>query len=88
MEDKNLTDAIALKTLARNHVDNAPVCDDMGNSQKEDVVEVVHGLWERNENDKIVCTVCKNEPLLDDFGFWSMSKYCPNCGADMRGDQL
>ena len=45
------------------------------------------GRWERNEHDKIVCSNCKNEPLLDDFGFWSMSNFCPNCGVDNRGEE-
>lgn len=40
-----------------------------------------HGHWERNENGKIVCSRCKVEPLLDDFGFWCESNYCPNCGS-------
>ena len=51
---------------------------------KRDTVK--HGKWERNENGKIVCSVCKNEPLLDDFGHWEMSPYCPHCGARMDGD--
>lgn len=63
--------------MAVSEIDNAPTVD---------AIEVVHAKWERNEHDKIVCSRCKNEPLLDDFGYWVMSKYCPNCGAEMDGD--
>ena len=48
-----------------------------------DVVQVVHGRWVNGRCDK--CG--KHAP------FWSMastyykSDFCPNCGADMRGEQ-
>ena len=55
------------------------------NAPTVDAVEVVHGRWERNKNYDVVCSICKNEPLLDEFGHWDMSHYCPNCGAKMDG---
>lgn len=51
-----------------------------------DAIPVAHGRWERNEHNKIVCSRCKNEPLLDDFGHWALSTYCPHCGLEMDGD--
>lgn len=32
-----------------------------------------------------VCSICRQEPLeLEEYE--SLSNFCPNCGADMRGD--
>ena len=52
-----------------------------------DVREVKHGKWKINADDlfpvesTMECSVCHHEqPLnIDD-------NYCPNCGADMRGE--
>ena len=62
-----------------------------------DVVEVRHGEWlpSRNGVNPIRCGKC-NMPALfvqeqdgfGGFGFYRCpSNYCPNCGADMRGDK-
>ena len=62
-----------------------------------DVVEVRHGVWlpSRNGINPIRCDKC-NMPALfvqeqdgfGGFGFYRCpSNYCPNCGADMRGDK-
>ena len=50
-------------------------------------VEVVHGKWEKAEyNGFLRCDQCKdvyiNEEWLED-GKWN---YCPNCGANMKGE--
>ena len=34
----------------------------------------------------IECSECHKEPLLDAYGDYVYSDFCPNCGADMRGD--
>ena len=52
-----------------------------------DAVEVVHGKWEKAEyNGFLRCDQCKdvyiNEEWLED-GKWN---YCPNCGANMKGE--
>ena len=51
-----------------------------------DVVPVVHGRWVREEDDVLRCQRCNSEPLLDDYGFWVKSCYCPKCGARMDGE--
>lgn len=33
----------------------------------------------------IECSRCHKEPLLDTYGEYVFSDFCPNCGADMRG---
>lgn len=52
-----------------------------------DAVEVVHGRWEDFCRGKMCCcSVCKAEfdnTCNEIHGEWY---YCPNCGADMRGD--
>jgi hypothetical protein len=48
-----------------------------------DAVEVVHGRWVRARKpvtQNMECSVCHKEYL------WSDHNYCPNCGADMRGE--
>lgn len=44
-----------------------------------DVVEVVHGEWVDQIGLK-KCSCCKTHQI-------EISNYCPNCGADMRGDK-
>ena len=49
---------------------------------------VKHGKWALPENVEIaitcICSECKNE-----FPIWAKKdyKYCPNCGARMRGEK-
>ena len=33
------------------------------------------------------CSECKKEAEINPWGFYILSDYCPNCGADMRGEQ-
>lgn len=53
-----------------------------------DAAEVVHGRWDNGD-----CTVCGFDirDLIDGESefrnwVWEGIPYCPNCGADMRGD--
>lgn len=52
-----------------------------------DAVEVVHGRWEKANNRPKsyirVCSVCGKEAYF--CGKGCSYKYCPNCGAKMRG---
>ena len=32
------------------------------------------------------CSVCGDYPLKDAYGHESLSRFCPNCGANMRGE--
>ena len=32
------------------------------------------------------CSECKKEAEINPWGFYILSDFCPNCGADMRGD--
>ena len=48
--------------------------------EKAPIVEVVHGSWESGDSanpQMPTCSVCKNRGTF-------RTKYCPNCGADMR----
>lgn len=31
------------------------------------------------------CSECKKEAEINPWGFYILSDFCPNCGADMRG---
>lgn len=53
-----------------------------------DVRENIHGEWEEITDYKddnvyqwhIICSVCRQR------GMFESDKFCPNCGADMRGE--
>ena len=54
--------------------------------QPADVMPVRHGEWEivvgSNGKEYMVCTCCRvSQDLTGVF------TYCPNCGADMRGEE-
>ena len=54
------------------------------NTPTVDAVPVVHGKWERVKMwtgfETLYCSECNYETNIG-------SNYCPNCGADMRGEQ-
>ena len=61
-----------------------------------DVAEVKRGEWAAYPDEyeicatEFVCSCCKQSfasSELTDEQFFDMMKYCPNCGADMRGDK-
>lgn len=73
--------SVRVETLLQ-AIDNIPAAD---------VAPVVHGQWifekgdGQTSSDGWVCSACNcgfhtNVPYFEDFNF------CPNCGADMRGE--
>lgn len=65
------------------------ILDDIANAEVIDAKPVVHGEWEGWE-----CAACGKpwnylmKQNGDDWGYFDpMPPYCPNCGADMRGEQ-
>lgn len=44
---------------------------------------VRHGRWVVRGQD-IYCSECNEESLYNPFGASKFSRFCPNCGADMR----
>ena len=48
---------------------------------------VKHGMWETNSDrpDSLICSICKCG-----FDMWKHDphNYCPNCGADMRCEEV
>ena len=64
------------------------IADNLRKMRPADVVPVRHGKWMKEDRGHVeYCAVC------DQCGFdWMWSdrvyfKFCPNCGADMRGEQ-
>ena len=54
-----------------------------------DVKPVVHGKWVESSIpcEEYVCSVCGGACWYYDCdGVVAKSRYCPNCGADMRGE--
>ena len=60
-----------------------------------DAVEVVHGHWvslTECANAGVYCSACNKKVYKEDYAWCNRknklrSNYCPNCGADMRGEQ-
>lgn len=52
------------------------------NAPTVDAVEVVHSWWEKSAEGYKICHHCKADVAI----FSGHKNYCPNCGADMRGD--
>lgn len=61
--------------------------EDIDNAPTVEAVEVKHGRWEKASETMPIyrCSVCKERNLFKN-GDNVLSNYCPNCGADMRGD--
>lgn len=54
----------------------------LGDEPTADVVEVKHGEWKQaryTEANLYICSEC-------DAPEYKKHRYCPNCGADMRGE--
>lgn len=45
------------------------------------------GKWVFRDRNECVCSCCKTEAERDGKEDWILSNYCPNCGADMRGEE-
>ena len=57
--------------------------------KKRMLKEVKHGEWEHNKNnDTIKCSMCGFGIIREYCGTIvdNPFKFCPNCGADMRGE--
>lgn len=48
-----------------------------------DVKPVVHGKWEKNEHTFLTCNKCG---FVNKYNRMQYA-YCPNCGAEMRGEE-
>lgn len=71
--------------------DNSSIVDIINEQPTADVQEVKRGYWiperDPDENNRIQCFHCS--VCDDDFhyiGAFVATKYCPNCGARMDGD--
>ena len=71
--------------------DNSSIADIINEQPTADVQEVKRGYWiserDPDENNRIQCFHCS--VCDDDFhyiGAFVATKYCPNCGARMKGD--
>ena len=63
---------------------------ELKNAPIEDVVEVQHGYWYKHHGINI-CSHCQamfdtDLTMLQVPSTWKMPNYCPNCGAEMNGD--
>ena len=66
------------------------ICEDLHeHAPTVDAVERKRGEWVK-QMDELAwwyeCSVCGDYPLKDAYGHESLSRFCPWCGADMRGE--
>ena len=58
----------------------------INNANTIEAEPVKHGRWETNSDrpDSLICSICKCG-----FDMWKHDphNYCPNCGADLRGEE-
>lgn len=90
--EKYINQIVAIDTILSNPPDaHYPVwfAEQIANLPAADVVEVVHGKWIKYEEESkkhietiYYCSACQN---WDAWGETEKYKYCPNCGARMRG---
>ena len=69
------------------YIHGETVADMISDAPTVDAVPVVHGKWlpENRTMDYFwVCSVCKFPS--EAHGAFKLYKYCPNCGAYMRGE--
>ena len=64
-------------------------CEDFKN--ESDYAEVKHGEWlllDDCANEGVYCSVCHKKVYRAEYANQKLkSKFCPNCGADMRGEK-
>lgn len=67
----------------RDLVENAPTVDAIVNT-----IEVrPQGEWIKDNSGNRFCSECGSSALYHEIGIIIESRFCPNCGADMRGEK-
>lgn len=78
-----VTDIFCLTDDEVGRADKA-ILDEIDKVPTADVVEVKRGKWKVDETHDYepYCSLCGHEPIAGE-----KYNYCPDCGADMRGDK-
>lgn len=66
-----------------------PYCDNC-DVNEDGIIERKKGEWIKQDDEQCwwyECSVCGDYPLKNSYGHDVLSVYCPNCGAQMRGEQ-
>lgn len=68
--------------------DEAVLTSDIKNAPTIEARPVVRGEWEPRKDviGFVRCSVCHDCNIYDDWPDGKKWNFCPNCGADMRGD--
>ncbi len=77
-------DAVKTAEIISEHlgISLADLCDVFAAIPTEDVMPIVHGKWDICSNGYYpYCSICRCEPEGK-----KLTKYCPNCGAKMDGE--
>ena len=74
----------AEKILEKHNIPFSELVDTFAEIPSADVVEVKRGEWKVDETHDYepYCSLCGHEPIAGE-----KYNYCPDCGADMRGNE-
>ena len=62
--------------------------DDIMAIPSADVAEIRHGEWVKDEDGCMICSECGYPDEINQIsGEFMRSNFCPDCGADMRGNK-
>lgn len=75
-----------LDVVKRTSGDYAAAFCEIAHHKAADVAPVVHGKWIYGEDIDIQCSVCGADALTEGDYRQIKSRYCPNCGAKMSGE--
>lgn len=82
--DKWIEEAKDEETKIRADATKLFICEVIMTIDNAPTVERPQGKWEQFSSHTVHCSCCnKNSP---DMSTYIKMNYCPNCGADMRGD--
>lgn len=63
-------------------------CVQIDDLPRADVADVKHGKWVKSDYPKmLVCSVCRDAYVEDDWLKSNKWHYCPHCGAKMDGKE-
>lgn len=82
---KYINVVIAAEKISEKHnISLSELVDTFAEMPSADVVVVKHGKWKVDETHDYepYCSLCGHEPIAGE-----KYNYCPDCGADMRGNE-
>lgn len=84
--DKLIEDLNGARLLRKPHLLDYEETIEIIKMSATEIEDVKHGEWVK-ASDGVYCSTCGEPSTPDDYDtFWEPG-YCPNCGANMRGEK-